>query len=146
MAEVSVIEGQAILVKIGDGASPEVFAHDCMINLTRGFTITANMVEEEVFDCDTPDDPATIYRLKRSASLSVSGTGKLHKTSLATWLAYAASADAKNVKIEIGGSGGQRITLAMQCDSFGIEGEPKNYATANVSLGSHGAWTTATIS
>jgi hypothetical protein len=145
MTAVSVFEGQSVLVKIGDGASPEVFAHDCMINLTRGFTIDANMIEEEVFDCDAPDAPAVIYRLKRSVSISVTGTGKCHKTSLSTWLAYAKSASAKNVKIEIAGTGGQRITLAMHCGSFGIEGEPKNYATANVSLASHGDWTTETI-
>ena len=40
---VEVVSGESILVQIGDGADPEVFAHDCLINGSRALNMTANV-------------------------------------------------------------------------------------------------------
>lgn len=146
MSDPVVFEAQSILLKIGDGESPEVFAHDCMINLNRSISITKSMVEEVLYDCDDPDKPGTVYRLAQSVSLSASGTGKTHKTSLRAMLDWALSSAAKNVKIELGGAGGALIQTGLHLTEFTpAEGEPKTYATASMAFASHGAITVSDL-
>jgi len=146
MSEPVVFEAQYILLKIGDGADPEVFAHDCLINLNRSVSITASMVEQTIYDCTDPTAPGTVYRIKDSVSLSASGTGKTHKTSLLKYVQWALTQGAKNVQIEMGGQGGVRIETQLHLTEFTpAEGEPKNYASASMSFASNGAITAETI-
>ena len=51
----------SFLIKLGDGASPEVFAAPCGLT-TKGFNQTANVQETSVPDCADPDAPAYIER------------------------------------------------------------------------------------
>ena len=47
-----------VLIKKGDGASPENYAQPCLINGSRAIQITASYSEDVIPDCDNPDDPA----------------------------------------------------------------------------------------
>ena len=49
------------LVKIGDGAAPEVFTDPCGLT-SKGFTRTANLNDTNIPDCDDPDAPSWLGR------------------------------------------------------------------------------------
>jgi predicted secreted protein len=66
------------LVKIGDGADPEVFGAPCGLT-TKNFNQTANTQETTVPDCDDPDAPAYIERAVDTLSAEISGSGVLAK-------------------------------------------------------------------
>lgn len=141
------VKGTKILVKLQDpnniGAG---FQHPCMINLTRSISFEASMNEDEVFDCDNPDNPATVFAFKKSNKFTVEGTGKLDAASLAFWLAFQASPNSYAAEIVWnvpGASGGQTVTCNLACSKFESSGEPAMYATGSVSLQSDGAWTIA---
>jgi TP901-1 family phage major tail protein len=48
-------KGRLLLIKIGDAASPEVFANLCGLK-TRSFNLSANEVDTTIPDCDNPGD------------------------------------------------------------------------------------------
>ncbi len=50
-------EGGQILVKIGDGADPEVFASDCLINTDKGIDFSSDSTDFVVPDCVDPTAP-----------------------------------------------------------------------------------------
>jgi hypothetical protein len=145
MAAVATKAGHLILVQIGDGASPETFAEDCLINAERGIVFNADTTEEIVPDCTNPDDPAWKLVFKDGLSATISGNGKLHTTSISTWNTWFASDDAKNVRFNVSGvgywSGAFKLTAWTPVDNVAR----KALATSTVTLMSHGevTWTAA---
>lgn len=149
MASVKTLAGEQLLVKIGNAASPEVFAHDCLINTDRAAAMSAETTEVIVPDCNSPENPAWKQVLKDGLSIQVSGAGILHTASIETWFDWFKSDDAKNVRIELNGvagaDGGGYIAGAFKLTQFSMSGTRKNLATVDVTLVSHGAcaWTDA---
>jgi hypothetical protein len=142
MSDPVVFEAQYILLKIEDVADSGDFNHDCMINLDRSISITKSMVEEVLYDCTDPTKPGTVYRLVDSVSLSASGSGKTHKTSLLAFIQWALSTLSKRAMIELGGVGGAVIKTSVHLTEFTpAGGAPKKYAEASVSFASTGAIT-----
>ncbi len=140
MADPVVFEAQYVLLKFEDVPDSDNYAHDCMINLDRSLSITKSMVEETLFSCDDPAAPGTVYRLVESVSLSASGTGKTHKTSLTKWLAWALATTSKRVQIELGGGGGAVIKTSLHLTEFTpAGGAPKKYSEASMTFASTGA-------
>ena len=146
MALPSTFDARQIQVKFGDGASPEVFATDCLINASRAVSLSAQMTEEEVFDCTSLTLPATLYRIARSVGLSITGTGKAHKTTMKAMADLLLSGASKNVQVEIGGTGGLKLAFAARISEFTpAEGDPSALATASLTIVSTGTITTSVI-
>lgn len=148
MAEVKVLAGESLLIKIGDGGSPsENFVHDCLINLDRDLSLDADVTEKIVPDCDTPSNPGWKYRYKDGLMGDISGTGLLHTASLETWFNWWKTDTAKNVRAETNGvsgaNGGGYIAGAFKLKSISVSGTRKDLAQVSVNLVSHGAlaWT-----
>lgn len=147
MTAVKTLPGESLLIQIGDGATPtEIFTHDCLINLDRGFTLSADVTDVVVPDCDDPEAPAWKQRFIDGLSGDVSGSGVLHTASVETWKTWFDSGDAKNCRVNInvaGALGGGYFAGAFKLTSFAISGARKNNSTAEVALVSHGAitWT-----
>lgn len=72
--------GVRLVIKVGDGASPEVFAPLCTINAERGITFNAQTNEDTVPNCDNPEAISWLAREKQSLSVDVTGGGKNHKS------------------------------------------------------------------
>lgn len=129
-------------ILIGDGATPtEAFAAACLVNSTKGIQLTANFSDDEVPDCDNPDNPAEIYRNAQSITLSVSGAGKLHRDDVLTWAQWLAAGTAKNAKIRLGGAdetGAMEISCALKLSDFNVNAQRPDSAEVDVSLVSHG--------
>ena len=138
---VKTLPGEKLLIEIGDGGSPEVFAHPCMINAERGLQVTSEINEFITPDCDDLTIPAFKEILKDGIQLSVSGGGLLHTTDFNEWYQWSKSDDAKNVRININVStalGGGTILAAMKLTAFNLVGNRKENSTVEVTLLSHG--------
>jgi len=149
MAEVGIIEGEKLLILIGDGASPEVFTHPCLINTTRGITWVTNMTETEVPDCASPATPAKIVRKAKSVDFTVSGAGKVDKTSVFAYIQWLNSAVSKNAKLTqegTGANGGWIGTGKLLLKDFAVTGDRGDYQEVTLTLVPAGAFTWAAAS
>lgn len=88
-----------LVVQLGDGGGPEVFAHTCGAN-TFGITLTNNLGENVALDCDNPlDVPAAIIRHLESQDTSVTIAGMVTTEAWPTWRNWADSGSEKNIKL-----------------------------------------------
>ena len=125
MADVTVAAGELLLIKIGDGGSPETFTHPCTINTSRGVSLSTSEATTEVADCATPSNPAYTDRRIKSYDTSVSGAGVMDTASTYAFITWWQSGAAKNVKIYqnlTGAQGGWVITQSMVLTDFQITG------------------------
>jgi hypothetical protein len=137
MADVGIIEGEKLLIQIGNGGSPETFTHPCLINTSRGISFSTNMTETEVSDCADPSLPAKIVRKVKSIDFQVTGAGTLDKTSVYAYIQWWQSSAAKNAKIVqnvTGANGGWTGTGAVILSAFEITGERGDYQTVTLTL------------
>lgn len=141
MAAVKHLNGEQLLVQIGNGATPEVFVHDCLINTERGIVFSSNMSEVLIPDCDDSTLPGWIEREKDGLSAAVNGAGMLHTTSVETFWNWFKSKDTKNCRILVnttGANGGGYWAGAFHLSEFSVTGNRKEKATSSVSLMSDG--------
>jgi len=127
---VDVVSGEQILVQIGDGADPEVFAHDCLINTGRSINLTANVTEQSIPNCLDPSQPDKVVRRVDSTDSNIAGDGKLHSSSTLPWMQRVG----KTVNIRARQAGVWRIAGAYIVSEFSLTGSAREYATANVTL------------
>ena len=128
MAQVKTLPGEKLLIAIGDGGSPEVFTHPCMINSDRGLAVNWEVSEIIVPDCDDLTLPAFKEILKDGMSLQVTGGGTLHTPDWQEFYEWSISDDAKNVKIFLNVTaavGGGSITVPMKLTTFNTVGNQK---------------------
>lgn len=136
------------LLELGDGGDPETFGFPCGAQ-TRSFTITNNLDEATVMDCDDPlDTQAAIVRSLISSDTGASISGRVSKEYLSAWIAFAGQTTPKNVRAtfdEAGADGGGYWTIPMFLQSFEISSEGQTTATFTASLVGAGAraWTAA---
>jgi hypothetical protein len=88
------------LIKLGNGASPEVFSAPCGLN-ARGFDRKAATNTTNVPDCDDPDAPSWLESDVTSLSWSLTGSGVAASEDFDTWDAWFTSALSKNVQITL---------------------------------------------
>ena len=127
---VSVVSGEEILVMIGDGASPEVFAHDCMINGSRSFNRTATTTDQQIPNCTDPSKPPKTMRRTDSTDSTISGEGLLHSTSVLAWLNRVGQV----VNCRVRRAGSFQVTGPYILTEFSLTGNAREYATASVTL------------
>lgn len=100
MARPTTLRGSKLLVKIGDGAVPEVFTAPCALT-TKSFSRSTSANEFNVADCTDPDAPVWTERVKSALSSTISGSGTLAKESLALYEAFLAQVDSRNIQVVI---------------------------------------------
>lgn len=127
---VEAVSGELILVQIGDGADPEQFAHDCLINASRGISLTANVSEQTIPNCTDPSKPDKTVRRVDSTDSTISGDGKLHASSVLAWL----NRVGKTSNIKVRQAGVWQVAGSYILTEFSITGTARELATASVSL------------
>lgn len=100
MTQAATLKFSQFLIKIGNGASPEVFTAPCGLN-SRGFNRTAAMNETNVPDCQDPDQPSWLERDVVSLSGELSGSGVVDDADFDTWDTWFQSGTTKNVQINL---------------------------------------------
>lgn len=142
MAIVKSMSGTSLLVQIGDGAEPEVFAADCLINTDRGITFSSDENRQIIPDCDNTDDPAWQTLDKDGLTATISGAGMLHTSSVPDWNDWFNSNDAKNVRVLLNGvtlaNGGGHWAGKFKLTSWEVTGARNGRAEVTVTLGSDG--------
>jgi hypothetical protein len=136
MAQPTTIRGSQLLIKVGDGASPEVFAHPCLINTERGIQFQSQGSDVVVPDCDNPEDPAWLEHVKDGMSATITGAGTLNVTDVADFDTWFRSADAQNVQVWLGAHG--HWQAAFHLTEFQVTGTRAEKAQCTISLRSEG--------
>lgn len=136
MAAIQKIRGTQLFIKVGDGASPELFAHPCLINTKRGIQFQSSTNKIVTPDCDNPDDPAWTEAIKDSLGATINGAGTLDVASVADYDEWFRSPDSKNVQVwlaALGHWGG-----AYHLTNFEITGDRGSLAEVSITLESDG--------
>lgn len=137
-----------LIIQLGDGADPEVFAHTCGGN-TFGITLTNNLGENTVLDCDNPlDVPAAIIRHLESQDTSATISGMVTTEAWPTWRGWSDGGTEKNIKIFLDESaannGGFWVLPAyLQTLELGKENSGKVTFSATISGAGKRVWTAA---
>ena len=125
----------SLLIKVGDGASPENFASHALINTNRSVKITSSATASEITRTDDPTQPAKTTRTVVSTDSSISGEGTLDLADQAFWINWVASGAPKNVQAIDAASGGVEIAGPYVCTSFEKTGAKKGEKiTASITL------------
>lgn len=148
MAVPTVASGTKLLIKLGDGASPEVFGEPCGLT-TKNVTFSKTVNDLDLPDCADPDAISWVAREAQNRSMEISGDGVLDTTVLATWQDWFDSNDATNCQVAVNvatGVGGGHWAGAFHLTSLGIGGERGQKMTISVTMQSDGAvtWVPAT--
>lgn len=100
MARATTIKSGMFRVLLGSGSSPITYAAPCGFT-QRSMTLTKNLEEVNIPDCDDPDKVDWIGRDATSLSMSISGEGVLAEESVEEWTDAFESVDSVPVKIEL---------------------------------------------
>ena len=145
MATVKYLNGVQLLVQIGDGADPEVFAADCLINADRGISFESETNRQVIPDCDNPDDPAWSVMDKDGLSATITGSGMLHTSSTSEWFDWFNGNAGKNVRVLYNGvslaNGGGHWAGSFKLTSFEVTGARNEKSQVSVTLESDGVVT-----
>lgn len=138
MAQPTTIKGGKIRIMLGNDASPQVFSAPCGLT-QRGLTLSKNLNEVTIPDCDDPDKVDWVGRDAASLSMSISGEGVLASESIVSWLDAGESIDSVDVKVEIEfPATTYTYTGKMQVESVEIGANNGERATISISLQSDG--------
>lgn len=141
MAAVKHARGVKLLIKVGDGATPEVFSTPCSINAERGITFSAGANDQDIPDCSNPDAIAWVVREKTNLSASITGSGVLDTEDAEFFYDWLKSEDPKNVKVIVdvpAEAGGIIFTGAFHLTEFSITGNRAEKMQVSISLSSSG--------
>ena len=142
MARPTTLRGTKLLLKLGDGATPEVFVAPCALT-TKSFNRSAGVNEFNVADCDDPDAAIWTERVKSALSGTISGSGTLAKESLDLYEEYFAAQDSRNVQVTIDfPSDARTYTGAFHLTTLNITGEQDGLIQVEIELQSDGEITT----
>lgn len=140
--------GSQLLIMVGDGATPEVFANACTINAERGIDLTAETNDINVPDCDDPEAPAWVEREKRSWQGTISGQGVLNTPDIQAYFTWLSATTSRNVRVRVNVlqvDGGGHWSGKFHLTQFNVTGNRGDKVQASITLLSDGpiAWTAA---
>lgn len=129
-----------VLLKIGDGASPETFAQPCLINGEKALEFSATFSDEMIPDCSDGSLPAAVLRHAESIQFTGTGSGKLHQDSVKDYLDKWAAGQPINAIIEIGtadATGATELSCQIVITGFRITAQRSASADCEISIASH---------
>jgi hypothetical protein len=142
MAQPTVAKQGKMVIEIGDDATPPVYAAPCGFT-SKGVTISKNLQEINIPDCDDPDAPVWVGRTVQSQTATITGEGVAAAESVPDWDDIAMSTDSvpMRVTIEFEGVGTKTITGNFHVDSEAFAAEAGGYVTLAINAVSDGAVT-----
>lgn len=102
MAYLVPVLGSQILIQIGDGADPEVFAHSNVVNTTRGVTLSSDVEADDLPDLADQSAPAAKFRRVKSKDCKIDGAGMMSAADTYAWMERWDSGVPFNVKVTDG--------------------------------------------
>lgn len=141
MAEIKHARGVKLLIKIGNGASPEVFTQYCTVNADRGISFTTGTNDSPAIDCENPDQVSWVLREKTDLSSTINGSGTVNTPDVAEFFEFLADPEPRNCKVIVdvpSADGGVTWTGAYHLTEFSLTGNRGEKMTASVSFVSSG--------
>ncbi len=141
MAQPTTIKGGKIRVLLGNSAIPIVYSSPCGFS-QRSITLTKGLEEQQIPDCDDPDEVDWLGRDAVSLSMSINGEGVLASESVEVWLDAWESVDSVPAKVEMEFPS-KTITWTgnIHVETMEIGANNGRRATSNVSMLSDGKMT-----
>lgn len=129
--------GRALLVKIGDAASPEVFSNLCGLN-SKSLTINNSSIDVTTPDCTTPEGALWTATLAGLKNLGLSGDGFFEDSVAEARMNTVAMAADNTVNMEIVVPDFGTYSGAFRISSLEFGGETEGGVTYSISLESNG--------
>jgi Phage tail tube protein len=148
MAAVKHARGVQLVLKVGDGAAPEVFTPLCTINAARSIAGEAATNDFNIPDCDNPDLMGWLAREKVSLSYSVNGAGILNTPDVVIFTDWLHDPLPHNCIIVVDVStadGGVEFAGAFHLTTFEITGDRGSKMEATIALLSDGEVTVTPV-
>lgn len=141
MAAPTTLKSSRLLILLGDGTSPEVFAAPCALN-SKSLNFSAETNDFAIPDCDDPDAPVWTARSKSTISATVQGSGLLAKEYQAAYKAFFDDTDSRGVQITFDHETSP-VTYSGRffCTALNFGGEQGGLVTVEMTLVSDGAVT-----
>lgn len=142
MAQPTVIAGTKLLLLVGNGASPEVFAEPCGLT-TKAFDLSASTNTTLIPDCADPEAPAWESTDINALSAQGSGNGVMSTESFDTWNDWFLSGEGKNMHIKLDHASLGYYSGSFKLTSFKLAGTRGNKVLVDLSFKNDGAviWT-----
>lgn len=141
MAAVKHARGVALLLKLSNGASPEVLTIYCSINAARGITFTSATNDFSIPDCVDLDKIAWLAREKVSLSVGVTGAGILNTPDVKPFFDWWKSEDSRTCEIVVdvpAADGGVIFAGKLHLTEFSITGDRGAKQEVSITLASDG--------
>ena len=132
--------GRALLVKIGDAASPEVFSNLCGLN-SKSLTINNSSIDVTTPDCTSPEGALFTETLGGLKNVAVSGDGFFEDSTAEARMNTVAMAADNSVNMEVVVPDFGTYAGAFRISSLEFGGETEGGVTYSISLESNGAVT-----
>lgn len=132
--------GRALLVKIGDAATPEVFSNLCGLN-SKSLTINNSSIDVTTPDCTTPEGALFTATLAGLKNISVSGDGFFEDSTAEARMNTVAMAADNSVNMEIFVPDFGTYAGGFRISSLEFGGETEGGVTYSISLESNGTVT-----
>lgn len=132
------LAGRKALIKVGDGASPEVFSAVLALH-TKTFEASTATGQSPVLDKTDPENnPPWSVRSGGAVSVRLSGAGTLAKEDFATWQAWALSGKARNVEFLLDDTGFGSWAGSFYLSSWKVSASYDNVVQVDLTLESSG--------
>ena len=136
MADAQELSGRQLLIKIGNGATPEVFAPMCLVNTDRGVQWGSDATRGVTPNCENPEKPAWQWSEVDGLMGTITGAGTLHLPNVPTMDAWFRSGESKNVQVWLGAHG--HWPGAFKLTAWEVTGARNGKAQASLTLESDG--------
>jgi hypothetical protein len=136
MAAPQVISGTKLLLLVGDGASPEVFAEPCGLT-TKSFDMSASTNTNLI-----PEAAAWESTDINALSATASGQGVMAVESFNVWNDWFSSVEARNMQIKLDHVDLGHYAGSFKLTSFKLAGQRGNKVTVDITIKNDGpvAW------
>lgn len=142
---VKAMNSSKLIVRVGDGAGPEVFTQYCLINTSRGIEFGSSPIESLVPYCPPDEDlPSWVERVVDRKSATIPGAGIFDTTSKDFFWTWYDSGASKNVQVAVSVpqvEGGGYWFGAAILPNFKVTGPGRmEKVTADLTIMSDGPW------
>ena len=129
--------GRLLIIKIGDGASPEVFSALCGVQ-TRKFNLSANEVDTTIPDCANPDKTPQKTVEPGIKNRTFTGSGKFVKSANTTaFMQHVIDATKFNAQVVVPGLG--EFEGEWMVSDFELSGEQEGNMDFSATFAAAGA-------
>lgn len=127
MAAVNTTRWSKLVLRVGDGASPEVFTALCSINAARGLSFNTSLTEEAIPHCSDLEAVMWLIREKISVGVEVTGGGKVDKANVKTFADWVVDKDTKTCQIVLDDATPANVITfegEFHLETFSMTGDP----------------------